>query len=117
MIYVAGHGSGFYNQGGSPSSTRILLCLSADVFTGWLRAMCLMDNRGPFQKYVRLDWTNIRWLYLACGTDFYQRSYVLCQIQMSVATKHRFLNVLLSKMFVSISEVVRGSLTEPRAES
>lgn len=63
------------------------LCLSADVFAGWLRATCLMDNRGPLQKYVRLDWTNIRWLYLACGTDFYQRSYVLCQIQMSVATK------------------------------
>ena len=76
-----------YNQGGSPSSTRILLCLSADVFAGWLRATRLMDNRGPVQKYVRLDWTNIRWWYLACGTDFCQRSYVLCQIQMSVATK------------------------------
>ncbi len=64
MIYVTGPGSGF-------TVRRLTIehkdpfVLSAGVFTGWLRAVCLMDNHVPFQKYVRLDETNLLRLYLA----------------------------------------------------
>lgn len=113
MIYVAGHGSGVTIQGARHRAQGSF-------------CVCL-QTCSPVGYEPRAWWTTAGhsrnmsgWIGpISGGCTWHAEQISTRGVMCCVKFKWALLpnNVLLSKMFVSRSEVMRGSLTEPRAAS